>query len=283
MFSKLLHALSVIALAALPWRLAAQVLVIQGEEQPSYQEAFAGIRSAVPAARLLPLATSKDAVKAGDVVILIGDAAAGAELPPGTPVLAALLSDPELARLKRWTNINVLADAFAFMSKVQDLVPGLTELAVFRVKDHYQDHVKYLGAAAAVSTIKVRASGINNPGDLASALRSLPGRAQALWLAPDPLLMQTDNFKLIARFCQASKIALIAPLPLLARAGALAAVAPSYKDIGAAAGKAAASLLAGKGLSPEISSNQCEVLINGATARALGIRVDAKQGQILEP
>jgi hypothetical protein len=258
-----------------------QVVVVLSEDQDSNTEAMAGIRDVVPAASTVHLKDGLNGITAGDVVVALGDEAAHADYPAGVPLVVALVLDPDQKISRPCVRVSPLPDGFVLMGKIHDLVPTLSTLAVFNVKDHDRDYIKYLGAAGAISTVKVSARSIGSLPDLVSGLRAIHGRAEALWLTPESSLLRQDSFKVISDFCMANKIALIAPVAILAKVGALAGVAPSFRDQGREAGKAALALQSGKPGPLTVSSSKCETLINGGVATALGLKPSASDGEII--
>lgn len=275
---------SLFALIVCVWPAVARagVVVVQSDQMDASQAALKGVRAVVPGARAVPWSQEMAGVGPRDVVVAVGEKALRTEYPAGASLVALLINDPELKLARPFVRVSPLPDAFFLMAKIRDLVPGLSSVAVFTMGDHFKAYVKYLGAAGFVTNTTVLSKSVNQEDELLSALKALPGRAQALWLSPDSILLDLNNFKLISVFCRANKIALIAPVALLARAGALAGVAPSALDQGQAAGKAAAGLAAGTFKANSIVSDQCEVLINPATARALGLKADPRDGTLLQ-
>lgn len=268
-------------LAAAPLRALSRVVVV-GDGQGSSQEVLAGIRDVLPAAGSVLLKDAATELAPGDVVVALGDQAAANAYPSGTPLVIGLLADPALKLPKQSIRVSPLPDAFFLMSKIRDLVPALATLAVFGVADHYQSYIKYLGATGTVTGTKILSRTVNNPEDLVAALRSLIGHAEALWLTPEPRLLGRESFKLISDFCGANKIGLIAPVAGLAKVGALAGVAPSFREQGRAAGNAAAGLAAGRSSGGMVTAVHCQVLINAAAARSLGLSVGPKMGELVE-
>lgn len=256
----------------------AQVLVV-GDGQEAYKEALAGIRERIPAASALAPEGAAQHVRAGDVVVALGDQAAAVAYGSGSPMVVGLLSDPSMKMARPCVRVSSLPDAFFLVEKVRDLVPELTHLAVFGVGDHYQSYAKFLGSAGAITSIKIMARSINKPSDLVEALRSLPGHAEALWLAPEPTLLGRDTFNFISEFCRQNHIALIAPVAGLAKVGAVVGLSPSFKEIGRAAGKAAAALAAGTAANGLVTVDRCEVLVSVSAARALGLDPGPRLGQ----
>jgi ABC-type uncharacterized transport system substrate-binding protein len=258
------------------------VVVVQTDSQDASEEALAGIKTVVPAAQSQVLGQGAPVVGPNDVVVALGDGAALAAYPSTCSLVVALLTDQDLKIERPCVRVSPLPDAFFLMSKIRDLVPTLQTLAVFNTQDHFDAYIKYLAAAGFVSNTTVLPRSVNSPADLVAGLRALPGHAQALWLTPESSFLNLSNFNLIKVYCTANKIALIAPVTLLARAGALAGVAPSAGDQGQAAGKAAAGLEAGTFKAINIVSDQCDVLINPSAAQALGLKADARDGTLVQ-
>jgi hypothetical protein len=257
----------------------ARVVVVAGDD-PASKEAAQGVREAAPGALLRALADGPGDLGFGDVVVALGEAAAHADYPAANGLVLALSSDPGTALAPHCIRVSPLPDAFCLMAKAHDLVPNLGTLATFTVGDHDQPYLRYLGAAGKVTQTKLLERRVNDSADVVAGLRALPGKAQALWLAPEPLLLGAETFKLVADFCRSHQVALIAPVALLARAGALAGVAPSAQDLGKAAGQAALALAGGKPGGHTVNSEQCRTMINSSVAAAMGLKVSASEGEL---
>jgi hypothetical protein len=277
---RLLLLLPLLALAPLPALTASRIAVVLSDGQDPGREALRGVREVLPDAEPLGLQDALGALEGVGVVVALGPQAAGLAYPPAVSVVAALVGDAG-PRPASGVRVSPLPDAFFLMSKIHDLVPGVSTLAIFTGAGHYQPYVRYLGAAGRVTGTKILLRTADAPADVVTALRSLPGQAQALWLAPEPQLLGQESFRLIAQYCLANKVALIAPVPELAGAGALAGVAPAPHDLGRAAGLAALALAAGKATGSSVDAELSRVLINPATAAALGLKADARDGELL--
>ena len=270
------------ALCAAACSLPSRVVVVQDDEQDSFKEALSGVKDLIPDVRSVLVKDGIAGIGAGDVVVALGDQSAQADYPASTRVVAALLADPEQKIARAGSRVSSLPDAFCLMSKIHDLVPNLGTLAVFNTQDHFKSYIKYLGAAGFVTTTKVVSYPVNSPTDLITALRALPGQAQALWLTPETALLDLERFRLISSYCLANKIALIAPVTVLANSGALAGVSPRFRDLGRAAAQTATDLANGKTAGPTVSTEKCEAFINVDTAKALGFKVDSRDGTLVQ-
>lgn len=278
--SKLGLSLLLLLAAAVQAAQARIVLVVDG--QAAGQEAAEGARTVAPGAEILALGEGKPALEGAPVVVAFGETAAQADYAGASGLVVALVNDPELKLGRSAVRVSSLPDAFQLMSTAHDLTPKLDALAVLCGRGHYQAFLKYLRAAGTVTGTKILLHEVSDAAGLVAALKDLPGKADAVWFAPEALLLKQENFKLAADFCRINRVALIAPAPVLARTGALAGVAPSFRDIGAAAGKAALSLAAGKDPGTTVMTGHCAVLINRGVAQSLGVKISPKMGDLTD-
>jgi hypothetical protein len=264
--------------AALP--LQARVAVLCGDPGPSAQAVAKAAVQAAPGAALLK---PGDAVGSAEAIVAVGDAALAAPLPAGVPLVAALAGEGPLPAGRKSARVSLLPDAFVLLGDIKGIVPRLDHLGVLVPPKSYRDYLKYLEAAGKVTGCQLRSREVASPAELVDALRAQVGKVDALWLAPEPVFTGSASFRLISEFCVANHIALIAPLAPLARAGALAGIAPSFEAVGRTAGEAALQLAAGKPVAPMLQpGGRCEVLISGGVARSLGIVVPPRAGQLLD-
>ena len=251
----------------------AAVTVLLSADNEAYQEAAAGVKELVPDAEVSVIKDGKAELSAGAVAVTLGDAAAALALPQAGGRVAAMLADTGVAFPAKAVKVGNLPDAFSLISTINNMLPKFETLAVFSVGHRYDAYMNFLAAAAKVSSLKLKIYRLQSSADLVGALRDLPGHADALWVALDPFYVNLENFKLISGVCLSAKIALIAPSPFLTQAGALAALAPSSREIGRAAGRAAAQLAQGKNPGLNVQPEKSELTVNQETAKALGLHL----------
>jgi hypothetical protein len=250
------------------WGRGSTVVVLSADLGP-YQEAFEGVKELIPDAQSVTLKDGKADVGSADAVIALGGQAALATYPDSSALVVAMVADSKVKPARPYIRVSMLPEASVLFSKMKAIQPGITSIAAFGVADSYDAYLKELGVAAQGAGVRLITRKVNQVADLVAALRAIQGQAQALWIAPDPVLISQATFKLMNDFCLANKIGLYAPAASLANTGALAGVAPTFKDIGRAAAKAASSGNA----SGNVSSNRCEIMVNAATASALGLNI----------
>lgn len=268
---------------AFPIRTFARVVVVPSDSQSAgMQAAVRALQGVVPSASSVALKDLTPASLGTAVAVALGDSAARADYPSSARLVVALVYDPALRPGRDHVRVSMLPDAFFLLGKIRDIIPRLDRLGALVSPGAYKDYLKYLTAAGKITGSKLQAREVSDAAGLVEAMRGFAGNVDALWVAPDPAFIAPDRFKLISEFCLANKIALFAPVSVLARAGALAAIAPSDAEAGKAAGEAARDLEAGKAVDKLIQLDRCEVLINGAVAKALGYTVPARAGTWVE-
>ena len=175
------------------------------------------------------------------------------------------------------TRVGLLPDAAVLIAEAQGAGSGRQRpLAAFDVDNSYSEYLTALKAAGAAGGVAVTVKKIESLTDLVGKLPAMKGSVQALWLPPDPLIMNPKTFWLLGAFCSAAKIALIAPVAALARAGAFAGISPSFNAVGEAAGKAAQAYSDGSSPGALIYPAHIETVLHTDVAAAIGVGASAK-------
>jgi len=258
-------------LLAAPLRSGGVVAVLSADSGP-YQEALDGLKSAlgpVPSATLPALPDLAGA----KVVVTFGSDAALRSYPSSVALVAALLPDPslELPHGGSVTRVGLPPAPALLIAKIKAMDPKLATLAVFNPNGAYSGYVAALKAEAAAAGVGLQAKNVASVADLGRQLPGLKGAVEALWVPPDPLFMNRATFGILTAFCQGGGIAFFAPVVGLAKAGAFAGVAPSFKQVGRAAGLAAAAYNAGSPPGDWFYSDKVETMANAGVAGALGL------------
>src|SRR5262249_49434643 len=108
----------------------------------------------------------------------------------------------------------------------------------------------------------------------------------ALWMPADPTVAAGEAFQFLLRLSLEQRKPLFVFSDALVRAGAMAAIAPDYAAVGAQAAEAVRRIPSrGRpGAIPVAAGRRAHVVVNEATARAVGIEVSAelrRDGEIL--
>lgn len=203
-----------------------------------------------------------------------GAKAAALRYPEGAKVICALAPGFNPAGSACATLVLPLPEPGTALDAFQALLPGLKTLAVVRAAGQKSAYHDELAAAARTRGLELAQVAASSPEDLPARLRSLQGRAGAVWLLPEPALITRTSLEVLAAYACSSRIPFFAPSAGLVEFGAAAAVAPGAEETGAAAARAFRAAVAGEIL-PQYVYPQSEVSYNAA--------VDGKCGLGLRP
>jgi len=127
---------------------------------------------------------------------------------------------------------------------------------------------------------------IQSAKDLRAAVISTLRKVDALWLPPDPHLINSDSFRFLSEASRRSGIPILTSSEALVHAGALIGVVPDHAASGAQAAGLAKRILE-QGVTPESISYEAplgfRVLLNEASLAALDVSIDPLFLDLTEP
>jgi putative ABC transport system substrate-binding protein len=222
-----------------------------------------------------------------DVIVALGSPAivAAKQVTAVIPIVFPLASDPVgdglVASLARpGGNITGLSNeqpdlAGKRLEILRELVPGLTRLGYIANVNNptAMGIVREVEAAAAKLALQVMPLDIKRAEDVAPAIETLKGRAQALYVVGDPLI--ADNQ------IQINTLALAARLPTMhgsrsyIASGGLLTYGPNYSDLFRRAGDYVDKILKGAKPAdiPVELPTRIELMVNLKTAKAIGLTI----------
>jgi ABC-type uncharacterized transport system substrate-binding protein len=124
----------------------------------------------------------------------------------------------------------------------------------------YLEEIQQVCAGFGIKAIVTQVSGADALPDRLRAV--LQQGVDALWLPPDPLLINAQNFSVLKTFCWSNNIPFYAPTAGLVEQGAVASVSSSFREIGRAAGRVARRVLLGKIPEQVVYPDVVEVTLN---------------------
>lgn len=206
--------------------------------------------------------------------VAVGGKAASRSWPRDAVVVACLapsiIDEPGDAL----TRVSLLPDPGMLIAQLRALVPDLWILRVFWSAEPSRADAEALMWAGERQGLVVLSERVTPASRLPVHLRALTGKADALWLMPDPALVTEENFAILREYAAASKVPLFAPTQGLAERGATATIAATFRDMGRTAALALRARLAG-GAAPEVVfPKRLTVTANGPAARAAGLKLD---------
>jgi putative ABC transport system substrate-binding protein len=221
-----------------------------------------------------------------DVIVTVGGAVLAAKQATSViPIVFGAATDPLggglVASLARpggnITGLSIQAPDLAGkrLEVLRELVPGLRRLAIFTNVD-YPAAVQETGeaqAAAGKLGLEVTTLEIRRAEDIVPAFEALKGRADALYVCPDPLLA-THRIR-INTLANVARLPTITDFREFVEAGSLMSYGPSLPDLFRRAADYVDKILRGTkpGDIPVEQPTKFDLVINLTTARALGLEV----------
>lgn len=270
-----------IAIPSLTWAESDAVVAVLSSELKPYQKAFEGLQEIF--AEEIPkivLKTSEINIHKGvKIIAAFGGKAATANYPP-KPVLIYGMSPGTLLnpsdRSGRTVRVNMLPEPMDMLQRYKLIQPGLKRLAVVWMTDALEDYVLALESAGKNTGIDIVSSRVEDIESIPAALRVLKGEADALWLSPDPLLVNAQTFTVFNDYCWANKKPFYVSIDSFVERGATASISCDYREVGRAMGSAAKLILAGQNVPDKIFISKTVLSINTVAAEHMGMRLDAE-------
>ena len=169
--------------------------------------------------------------------------------------------------------ISMIANPQRILVQLREIQPSLAHLAILWSSPAFSVVVQQMRQEAGPLGIQITAERLTNAARLPDRLRELKGKVDALWLPPDPDLVNEANFVSVRQFALSERIPFYTATSGLVDMGATASVSTSFRDIGRATAQAARRMLAGEHLPSEIYPEPSELVINLTAARNDGLQV----------
>lgn len=208
------------------------------------------------------------------VVVAFGAEAALQAYPERTVVIVCLAPglSPRSRHSGSFTFVAMKPPPEVLLERLKKIQPGLKRLAVLWNSENTEDYLTELRRVAGAWQIDVRAARVRDAAAVPDALRAQLGKADALWLAPDPGLVTPEVFQTIKQFSWDNAIPFYAPTTGLAAAGAAAAVSVSVEEIGRQAAELARQALAQAALPRVVYPAKAELVVNVESAAKAGLK-----------
>jgi hypothetical protein len=254
------------------------VVAVVSSELQAYRAAIGGLQESLGfPVQVLSAAAGDPRLPAGvRAVVSFGSRAAHARYPDGVALVYCMAPATRASDLDHpgaIVEIPMLPPPVAVVQLFRDLQPGLRRLAV-------PWRARTVGRELEDAVEEVRRFGVQMilvqvPDDDAAPdrLRGLPSSVDALWLVPDPLLVNEYTFSLCREFAISKSIPFYAPTAGLVEKGAVAAVAASFEELGRTAAGVAKAALGGEPIPGLVHARVSVVAVNLAAAARAGIAV----------
>lgn len=269
--------LLVVLLGPLPRAAAGQdsppVVAVLSSQSGPYAEALAGFRqewgSEVPV--LILGSSDRPNIPHGvQTVVAFGGKAVTAKYPSSLDLIYCMspaTRAPDDGQRAVTVGVLLTPRPEILAARIKGLQPALKRIGVLWSLDLYEVEVEEMRKAFAAIGVELVAKQVRSPDGLPGALRDIFGRVDALWIPPDPSLINKQNMVSLREFSWGNGIPFYAPMAGIVEDGAVASVSVDFKEIGRAAARAARNPRANS----FIHADNPEVVVNPKAAAACGL------------
>jgi hypothetical protein len=260
--------------------------VLSADSRP-YQEAWEGFQEELGSAAVMNIAGAPGndpSAYTESVIVAFGSKAALEEYPRGAKLIMVMA--PAVGGRRRGKgpvpHVAMTPSPKILLASLRALQPGLKRLAVVWKSEFYgAEYQALLLEAGKALGIEIRSVEVGESENIPDQLRSLYARVDAVWMPPDPLVINESNFLMFRDFSLSNRVPLYVPVPSLAELGATASVAVSFRAVGRASAHAALQALSGGELPTLTFAEHAETVLNGASAAKVGLAIDAETQKTL--
>jgi len=249
------------------------IAAVLSSEAGPYREALAGLQEelgfSVPVFSL-----SRGEPKIPDsarIVVAFGSKAALLRRQDRLTLVYAM-SPGVVIKDKNTFEVHMEPEASVLLSSLKKIQPGLKKLGILWQSPKFEAYLLQLRSAAAELDMSIEDSRLEKTAEVPGRLRILYGKIDAIWLPPDPLLLNADNLTIFTEFSRSNNIPFFVPSGGLLEQG-LASVTPTFREIGRLAAIAARSALTGQNQKKIIYPTRVELGINKAAAAKIGLKI----------
>jgi len=258
---------------------AQEVVAVLSSDSQYYLEAFHGFQDAwghpITSFNMrteTPVITEKT-----KLVVAFGGKASSQRYPDKTLVVSCMTLVAGLKRNEggnRYFYISMAPYPGLILSKIKMLQPSLKRLVVFWTSDSLEDYIGQMRKAAFPNNVELVLIKLEDSDALPEQLRNIHGEIDAIFLPPDPILVNVANFATIRDFSAANNISFYAPTEGLAEKGATASIASGFYEMGRSAALTAGELLKGaRQIETIIYPDKVRIVINLTAARNSTLQV----------
>ena len=258
---------------------AQEVVAVLSSELKPYEEAFQGLQEnrTHVVARISLTDGEPHIGRETRVVVAFGGLAAARTYPDRVTVVICLApgvqADIDGYRHNQ-IEIPMLPAPAAMLAKLRQIQPRLKRLAVLSISAATTTDLYRIHQAATDAGIELLTARLEHQDSLPDYLRGLlDQQVDALWLPPDPLLINARNMLVLKEFCWSNDIPFYVPSASLVRQGAVGSVATSFRDIGRTAGEVVDQLLAGRHPPRRVYPQRAQVVVNRTAANRSGLEL----------
>ncbi len=256
---------------------AQEVVAVLSSQLQFYQEAFQAFQQNLghPVSPFTLPSEEPRTTQETRLVVAFGARAALRRYPEHAVLIYCMAPGLRMPRDRRAATIKVSMSprAEALIPRLREIQPKLTRLLVFWVSEVMGDYLWELKRAARGLGLEIQDERLEGPQDLPGALRGLNQKPEALWLPPDPLLLNAESFVILKEYSWSQKVPLYAPSEGFAEKGATVSIAVSFAALGQAAATAARQALSGSAATGVVYPDSVTVTVNLSAATGCGLSI----------
>lgn len=256
----------------------ASLLVVTSSAAEPYVQALDGVRQGMAGQAIawneVDLSQRRETVPQAvarvrpSVVIAIGTeaAAAVAAQPPAAPVVSSMILRADAAPGRALSTVSLDVPPGQLVGAMQRAFPGASRLGIIRGPS--SAHVKSESG-------RLQLADCPRAEDLLKTFLGFKGKVEFVACMPDGALYNSSTVKPLVLASLQNRLPLIGYSEGFARAGAVLAVYPDYRDVGALAAETARKLLAGQDVPSLIAPRRFRSAVNQRVVRLLGLSYQA--------
>jgi hypothetical protein len=261
---------------------AQEVVAVLSSELRPYLEAYEGFEEKmgrpVPSVNLN--AGRPEIGRNTRVVVAFGSKAVIEDYPEHVALVYCMAPGAEIETSDRQMPIvavHMLPEPQIVVARLKFIQPALKRLAVLWILGAMDGYVEQLRQAAAKIGVELLVEHLDSAADLPNRLRALAGAGvDALWVPPDPLLINAQNFAVLKDFSWANDAPLYVPTAGLVESGGVASVGTSFRQIGQTAAAVTLRVLQGQNVAAAVYPKRAETTLNTAAAARTGLNISAQ-------
>lgn len=256
----------------------AEIAVITSAETPIFLKASRAFEKALgrPVSRRLLRDEKIELGGKTRVVVTFGSRAAQENYPKRIMQVHCLATAIDTGDRNKHVYVSMAANPAVILAKMRAIQPDLRKVAVLWASEYTEDYVEEMVKAGAGLDIEVAAYKAENSRELGRILRK-DFEAEAVWITPDPLLVNFDNFEILKRFSGEEKVPLYVPTESLAEKGAAVSISVGFEEMGRSAAEAVKGFLEGRPVYGIVYPEKVEIAVNIESARKCGIDISEKR------
>lgn len=254
------------------------VAVLSSELQP-YQEAYEGFAAAVgQPVPIVSLSVAEPRIGRQTRVVVAFGSKAALETYPEEAVLIYCMAPGAMKEVEeqhgKTAHIDMLSRPGRLLTALGEIQPEMKKVGVLWVVERFGEYVEQLVDVGAELEVEVVGQRLETAEELPERLRELNDQGiDALWVPPDPLLIDARSFALLKEFSRANDVPFYAPTAGFVAEGAVASVAVSFAQIGREAAWLVEKVLAGEEVPRNVYPEECEISLNLESAAAAGLQI----------